>query len=191
MNPKIYDRVTTACLAAAVASALLFEHSGKLRLLVGVLGIVAGLVAMLVYFRNNYSETFSPAGRGQAEESNAVCLVGEEQQHTTHSVSVDVHSMAFEVFREGLLRDWMVLDKSCVFAERRNEPDMVGRVVEIVERLSAPESMRAFEFILSPDGNFTIRPMVHRHHTLSAQQLQPDLEAAEDELSEGASFKVH
>ena len=54
MNVKIYNRIVTICLYVTVMSALLFERLG--HALAGSIGIIAGIVATLTYFYNQYHE---------------------------------------------------------------------------------------------------------------------------------------
>lgn len=197
MNPKTYERVTTACLVAAIASALLFEHSGQLKVLTGALGIVAAIAAASVYFHNLWSN--DRCQDDNDKQAPAVIHVFEDELEEERKQRAEVlHAEFFdlarsEVLHAKLVRNWYHHSQrrwGFVVAEATKEPSCVTeRVVEIVERLSAHESMRSYEFVLSPDGRFTIRPLAHRRPSPIDEQVASA--EAEHMLSPIGSFKVH
>jgi hypothetical protein len=187
MAPRIYERVTTACLLLSIASALLFEHSGNLNWLTGSVGLAAGLVAAVAYFRNQWHELpVRTVAHQEDVESGGTPLV-----LTDHDTSSFEHGEAnirvVQLFEPEIVDSWSSLPIICE-VKQSQELDVVARVVKIVQRLSTPENMRAFEFILSPEGNFTIRPMMHRHNPPIKDQLDA---ATEESLPEFESFRLN
>lgn len=180
MTPRTYARVTTACLLLSVASAFLFEPSGHLKLLTGSIGLAAGLIAAVAYFRNQWQHQPAQVDiHEQDQESNAISVVLKEDARGI-STYADVSTKTMTVVGVELFRGWPDLQTVCELVQHQ-ESDVVARVVEIVQRLSAPENMRAFEFILSREGNFIIRPMMHRYTPLIEDQLG---DASEEALPE-------
>jgi len=59
MSTDRYDRLTTACMIAAIAAALVFDRSVQLRIPAAVFGAAAAVTAALAYFRQRRAVTDS------------------------------------------------------------------------------------------------------------------------------------
>lgn len=186
MTPRTYERISTACLLLGIISALLFQHSGSLKWLVGSVGITAGLGAALVYFCNQWQDRSGGVDLGKKlgkENAESIVTLLEEKADTRGDLSspyLHISAKPMSGIYASFDSNWLVLRETCETAGARESDAVVGRVVDIVQRLSAPENMRAFEFILSAEGNFTIRPLVHTIHP----QVRRDLNTVEQLASE-------
>ena len=188
MNPKTYERLTTTCLVLAVASALSFQPSGRFGVLVGGAGLLAGVVAAVVYLINQwpkYSDT-QPSDNDakeicQTQEvtatlPKAVEVNADPTAAVTNLSYVDVGTLTYwnTHLVEASHYDLKFLNDKCTvfyaaaksyqpsygFRETSESDAVVARVVEIMKRLSTEENIGPYEFILSPSGTFTIRPML-------------------------------
>jgi hypothetical protein len=207
MNPRNYERLTTACLLLAVASALSFQASGRFSVLVGGLGILAGVVAAVVYLKNQL-----PSRSDTRPSDNCAQEVPPEREESValskKAITVCVEpgsGTKYPYVSVGLLADWSVhlveapeydlkANDVCIpfyktksyqshygFRER-SEPDaVVARVVEIMKRLSTEENMGPYECILSPDGNFTVRPMLN-DESIRQDEALPSMRDDEEEV---------
>jgi hypothetical protein len=181
MAPKTYERVTNASFLLAVLSALLFERVASLRWLVGGFGILAGAVAVVVYFVN----------QGKAELTNSSsdeCVLPltdaspkkETELAKTASEDLDDEQLlnwnriARKSLHDSLLRTQAakrhlyslyfyqnsvahdVLRRKAL-TDARESSRYVDRVVQIVRRLCASDDHPSFEFTIARDGSFTIR----------------------------------
>src|SRR5437899_3159711 len=54
MSERVYNRLANTLMLIGIASALLFDSGRLPRLVVGTIGIVAGLAAMALYFWNQH-----------------------------------------------------------------------------------------------------------------------------------------
>src|SRR5262245_3898605 len=74
MTTKAYNWTTRACMAAAVCSAVLFDQFPGWRIPIALLGAVAGVVAISVYFWNLWST--EAASLQKAEEATGLTTLG-------------------------------------------------------------------------------------------------------------------
>jgi hypothetical protein len=179
-----YDRIMNVCIACGVLSALLFEHAGSLRPIVGGLGVLAGAVAVTSYFRNRWT---SASPHPSAEKSLAVptteialnkAVITEPPTCEPKSPFVtyvyagtaidwgafgEVRRLSQTVVPAFGVASWQTIYYSPVLPVQYCDP--VKNVVEIVKRLSEEEEP-PFEFILGRDGSLTIRPS--REHKAGA-----------------------
>ncbi len=177
MDPKRYERLTNASILLAVTCALLFERVGSLKWLTGVLAIVAGMVAVVVYFINQNS-----GHNANASNEQALLKIGpdfvtvpaptqsnlEETEHAQFDWASAAQKSLYDALlqqREVKIRDvYYLWDTNLVQTSPRRKllthdwgQEFVQEVVEIVRRLSASDESPSFEFTIARDGSFTIR----------------------------------
>jgi hypothetical protein len=177
MTPKTYERVTNASFLLAVLSALLFERAGGLRWLVGGFGILAGAVAVIVYFVNQRKAELTKSSDecaltitdSSSEKETDLARIASEKFDAAQAL--DWNRMAQKSLYDSLLRT-QASKKHLLYlyyyqegiqfsrkalADDRESGRFVDRVVEIVRRLSAGDDYPSFEFTIARDGSFTIR----------------------------------
>ena len=190
MSASTYDRIMNVCIACGVLSALLFEHAGSLRPIVGGLGILTGAVAVTSYFRNRWiSANLRPSAEKSLAVTSEIALskaviteppVCEPKSPSVTYVYADT-TINWGAFMEGRRGSQSAVPGFGVSwqtiyynpAPPVHYCDPVENVVEIVKRLSEEEEP-PFEFILGRDGSLTIRPGRERKagafgkHTIAA-----------------------
>lgn len=213
MEPRLYERLSTTCLFLAVGSALLFGHAGNLKILTGLVGVCAGLTAVVIYFKNQAGRSdtkseFDPVSKSvSAPTSQAVQLsnsLGENSGYVNANVrEVDIgectytygnldHHLAGFYSGEIHQRAWVYFDAMYArMAEPTPSDPVTARVVNIVQRLSTANNMGAFEFVLCPDGNFIIRPMTHLPLRAEIKAAAVDLEETPEPPTTSEPKTVH
>lgn len=173
MKPRTYDFITNMSLLAAVLSALLFERSGNFGWLVGILGIAAGVTAASTYFYNQW----------KSERTQQTELVAAEKDvELDPNTDLEIQPDFFPALRTPVVRFRYDFPHARRFwadqeaeggaelgfrpiEERLTEGSFVAWVVEIVDRLSTSKDDPKHEFVVSRDGEITIRP-IDRHRAL-------------------------
>jgi hypothetical protein len=165
MKPQVYRNITNACLALAIASALLWNRAGHYGLAVGSVGILAGLTASAAYLYNSWGE----------REHEKVTVAGEtlKAMPTLHIVAGE-SSLAHHGAKKRLLEfakyEQRGRHASHLYVQEAEE--FCARTAGIIKRLSAYNE-QAYEFKISPDGYFTIRPM-SRFNPAAESAPQPE-----------------
>ena len=175
MTARTYDRITMICMAVAAGSALLFDKFPPARLVIGLVGVIAGMIATAVYFRNQWvgdgdsrpatTERSDPpapldarvpsmgvpgASGSEVADPSTLLHIG-----TANPGKLDVKWTLSEVFAESVQS---VVVYEALFAEFRSRQasPSVDAVVELVDRLFVRRG-RSYEIMVHPDGRFTVR----------------------------------
>jgi hypothetical protein len=158
MNPRTYDRVMNMCLVVAVVSALLWGHLGHLNQLAGVAGIGSGLVALFAYFFNSMrleaprknaggeSVAFTLFAPARAMENDLAVLVRTGIQAMNSKKMIPATGFVLE--EEFITRRFH--KQMCKWATR----EVIAQC-----KMASSTPQTGYDFVLSPDGEFTIRPI--------------------------------
>lgn len=182
MTAKTYDRITMMCMAVAAASALLFEKFPHSRLAIGLLGVLAGVVAVSVYFWNQWktpdhrleqtppqSENAPNKTASEAQTSSTKIAPSENTPSGRPAQSAETIPDAPKVLHLSELHIGRPSAGAFVFYEtivatpiRQPEPlPSVEAVVELVENLFIKRG-REYEIIVDLNGRFTVRQRTAR-----------------------------
>jgi hypothetical protein len=172
MNARIYDHITSVGILLAIASALLFERAPNLHLLAGAVGIFGGAITLFVYFYNRTRSGLNEhlSERPQAEAVGLMDTIVPSGKFNlslgdlTAELETGGSELAWSDSFEPLtsqqhleLKRWprsIVLSHYHASYQRRRT--FADEIIEIVSSLCS-EDDPSFEFVLTPDGNFTIR----------------------------------
>jgi hypothetical protein len=168
LKPHRYNLITSLCLAFAVASAFVFDAAGQLQWLVGCVALVAGTVAAAIYFYNQYHQ--QPLNKSNQETARA------EQPKLFDDVREVVASPETER-PSGIGRESSLLYFSYKQIIHHSRPVLdIASIVEIIDKLSAPEKGRHYEFQLTSEGVLNIKPIkleeLLRSRTTMAREIQ-------------------
>jgi len=174
MATETYERTSTLTLLCAILSALWFEQAGSFAWLAGTIGILAAGVAAISYFRFHWSD-FVPSEARQA--SNAPEALKSSSQATAKPIALTdprrIEKLRSQVLRGAELNQIYVymsarqrVYQRYFFEHRAHSKALPGpqlgndRIIQIVQRLSVATTGPTFEFCISKEGDFTIRPVL-------------------------------
>ena len=178
MLARNYERIVNTTVVAAVISALLFDHSGPMRWVFGVAGIVCAFVAAVIYFSNQWSRTRSDAAVeevGEFLEKDATDEQAEAELLHANSIGLDTYghlnipllstrhielrsltaAMEYNLGRTPVSRILYAQSAEWNLARRMHRP-YPDDIVKIVDAL-CETNRDSFEFVIALDGTFTIR----------------------------------
>jgi len=176
MSPKTYERLTNLSFLAAVTSALIFDRGVGPHWLIGGIGVLAGVVAVLTYFINQgkpratdnseeHDSSRNHLGETKAHESTPGTGVVAKSANWSPTAKKSLYIALLQTrqakghfyypycqaHERGLLFRKAMLDDAARSAR------FVDEVTEIALRLSNNPDVASFEFTIARDGSFTIR----------------------------------
>ena len=162
MTTKAYDRITMTCMAAAACSAVLFDKFPQARFAIALLGVLAGAVAVAVYFWNQWTADEKRESSDGSKEPNTPAAMAPAPSDTLNTVTfLDIGDIpSSRILTSKPLGQFLFYRTTLFAAEVRHlePPPSVEAVVELVESLFAKRG-REYEITVHPDGRFTIRPV--------------------------------
>lgn len=153
MQTRNYHRLTNLCFWTAIAAALIFEGAGGLQWLVGLVGLVVGVSAVVLYVKNQADSAQKPS-QTQLPETTVSATPETKSYFETISTQTVEHLAVTRAFLIG--RSWQALDVyGHVWRRRRH---FAEDVVHVVKMLSSEKEGPDYTFVLDRDGSFEIRP---------------------------------
>ena len=191
-------QIINACLVVAVGCALFFDEVGSAKWLLGVLAILAGVIAAAIHFQTSPRREDQPTrslsevsdddrleGKNDVTDAGVVMSFGDSQIWASSDAECAPPVSAFEIFRFSRAHLAHIAVSPFLFPvvtfERPLKTD-AERVIEIVERLSRSEARETIELTWDRDGSITLRPVSPRE--LLAKAWVGGIKT-EDEMEDG------
>lgn len=162
MRTRSYDWTVNLTLFLAIASAILFERIHSMNFIAGIVAILAGTTAVCIYFYNQFHGKNSEGGTSVGVESHTFPSHLSEllQRHVSIGRASNLEPSAAEAYLEFLRAGHTRWDRFLTdhIATAPPQEKFADQIVQIINKLSVDvEEGSSFEFVLSKDGNFTIR----------------------------------
>jgi hypothetical protein len=178
MSARTYNGIANVAVLAAIASAFAFDHAGSSRWAFGALALVCGGASVFAYFTNQWRsrkgaevdglqhkqfETTSArvATRDVSKTFAAAALENGVLSSGWHSPAVSVRHLELHPWpiasanghnwwkaKATYLKVWRV--------EQERRSTFADEVIQIVDGLCSVRADESFEFVIAPDGTFTI-----------------------------------